>query len=109
MGLLIANVVSRPPTLLAKQAVTLDHVSGGRFDLGIGRLLTGDTADHAGPYYPYRDAAMAPPPVAGRIPVIVAAKSCSSIGFTDIVVYAPKPHERAMFDKVVNRLGDLRS
>jgi hypothetical protein len=30
-------------------------------------------------------------------------------GFTDIVVYAPKPHERAVFDKVVNRLGDLRS
>jgi hypothetical protein len=49
------------------------------------------------------------PPVAGRIPLIVAAKSCSSIGFTDIVVYAPKPHERAVFDKVVNRLGDLRS
>lgn len=36
VGLLIANVVFRRPTVLAKQAVTLDHVSAGRFDLGIG-------------------------------------------------------------------------
>lgn len=36
VGLLIANMVFRRPTVLAKQAVTLDHVSGGRFELGIG-------------------------------------------------------------------------
>lgn len=36
VGLLIANMVFRHPTLLAKQATTLDHISGGRFDLGIG-------------------------------------------------------------------------
>jgi alkanesulfonate monooxygenase SsuD/methylene tetrahydromethanopterin reductase-like flavin-dependent oxidoreductase (luciferase family) len=36
VGLLIANAVFRRPTVLAKQAVTLDHISGGRFDLGIG-------------------------------------------------------------------------
>jgi alkanesulfonate monooxygenase SsuD/methylene tetrahydromethanopterin reductase-like flavin-dependent oxidoreductase (luciferase family) len=26
----------REPTMLAREAVTLDHVSGGRFELGIG-------------------------------------------------------------------------
>lgn len=36
VGLLIANMVFRHPTVLAKQATTLDHVSRGRFDLGIG-------------------------------------------------------------------------
>jgi alkanesulfonate monooxygenase SsuD/methylene tetrahydromethanopterin reductase-like flavin-dependent oxidoreductase (luciferase family) len=36
IGLLIANVVIRRPTLLTKQAVTIDHVSAGRFELGIG-------------------------------------------------------------------------
>ncbi|WP_328989582.1 LLM class flavin-dependent oxidoreductase [Kribbella sp. NBC_01245] len=36
IGLLIANVVFRRPTVLAKQAISIDHVSGGRFDLGIG-------------------------------------------------------------------------
>jgi len=36
VGLLIANMVFRRPTVLAKQALTLDHISGGRFDLGIG-------------------------------------------------------------------------
>jgi alkanesulfonate monooxygenase SsuD/methylene tetrahydromethanopterin reductase-like flavin-dependent oxidoreductase (luciferase family) len=45
VGLLIANVALRRPTLLAKQAVTLDHVSGGRFELGIGSGLW--PADHA--------------------------------------------------------------
>lgn len=204
VGLLIANVVFRRPTLLAKQAVTLDHISGGRFDLGIGaglwptdhamagvpmwsarerserlgefvgvvdRLLAGDTADHAGPYYPYQDAAMTPAPVADRIPIIVAANGPKGlalaaehgdgwvtfpgaaaeedfyqasiervrrldgrpsrrillaygaitpwsdpdafprlvdryrdIGFTEIVCYAPKPEERAVFDRAVTRL-----
>ena len=39
VGMLIANVVFRRPTVLAKQAVTLDHISGGRFELGIGAGL----------------------------------------------------------------------
>jgi alkanesulfonate monooxygenase SsuD/methylene tetrahydromethanopterin reductase-like flavin-dependent oxidoreductase (luciferase family) len=36
VGLLIANIVFRHPAVLAKQAMTTDHISGGRFDLGIG-------------------------------------------------------------------------
>jgi hypothetical protein len=32
-----------------------------------------------------------------------------AIGFTEIIVYAPKPQERAVFDKVVTRLDDLKS
>jgi len=30
------------------------------------------------------------------------------IGFDEIVCYAPKPHEQAVFDKVTNRLDDHR-
>ena len=45
VGLLIANLAYRRPTVLAKQAVSIDHVSGGRFDLGIGSGLW--PADHA--------------------------------------------------------------
>ena len=106
VGLLIANMAYRRPTVLAKQAISLDHVSGGRFDLGIGsglwpadhamagvpfwapreraarlaefvgvldRLLAGDTADHDGEYYPYHDAAVSPATLQARIPIIVAA------------------------------------
>ncbi|GAA1694282.1 LLM class flavin-dependent oxidoreductase [Fodinicola feengrottensis] len=106
IGLLIANLAYRQPAPLAKQAVTLDHISGGRFELGIGsglwpadhamagvpywpgperadrlaefvgsvdRLLGGDTSDHSGAYYSYRDAAMSPGPVQDRIPLLVAA------------------------------------
>jgi alkanesulfonate monooxygenase SsuD/methylene tetrahydromethanopterin reductase-like flavin-dependent oxidoreductase (luciferase family) len=115
VGTLIANAVFRRPTVLAKQAVTLDHVSGGRFELGIGsglwptdhamsgvawwdaaeraerlgefvgivdRLLSGDTADHDGPHYPYRDAAMTPGPIQDRIPLIVAANGPKSLAVT---------------------------
>jgi len=213
VGLLIANMVFRRPTVLAKQAVTLDHVSAGRFELGIGsgvwptdhgmsgvpmwtpreradrlaefvaivdRLLSGDLADHAGDYYSYQDAAMTPAPVQVSIPLIVAANAPAAlavvagyahgwvtfpgaateqefyeasikristlerlsgdraplrklllaygaitpwsapdalaklvdryqgIGFDEIVCYAPKPHERAVFDSSVANLDALR-
>jgi alkanesulfonate monooxygenase SsuD/methylene tetrahydromethanopterin reductase-like flavin-dependent oxidoreductase (luciferase family) len=39
VGLLVANMIFRQPTVLAKQAVTLDHISAGRFELGIGSGL----------------------------------------------------------------------
>ena len=217
VGLLIANVVLRQPTLLAKQAVTLDHISSGRFELGIGsglwpadhamagvpqwngreragrlaefagivdRLLSGDVGDHRGTYYAYHDAAMSPAPLQPRIPIIVAADGPRALavtaahgdawvtfpgaapeeefhraaiergrtldrlceererdpstlrrillaygaidpwaspdgfarlveryrdaGFDEIVGYAPKPHEQAVFDEIAGRLGDHR-
>jgi alkanesulfonate monooxygenase SsuD/methylene tetrahydromethanopterin reductase-like flavin-dependent oxidoreductase (luciferase family) len=112
VGLLIANMVFRRPTVLAKQAMTLDHISGGRFELGIGsgvwpadhgmsgvpmwspkerverlaefvgivdRLLAGDVEDHSGPYYSYDSASMTPGPVQSRIPLIVAANAPKSL------------------------------
>ncbi|HEU5157694.1 MAG TPA: LLM class flavin-dependent oxidoreductase [Streptosporangiaceae bacterium] len=36
LGVLVANQILRPPAQLAKQAIALDHLSGGRFELGIG-------------------------------------------------------------------------
>ena len=213
VGLLIANVVLRRPTLMAKQAVTLDHISAGRFDLGVGsglwptdhamsgvpmwtpreraerlaefvavvdRLFCGNVEDHNGTHYWHRQAAMSPAPVQDPIPLIVAANSqrslavaaehaqgwvtfpgtaaesdfhqasigrirtldrlrrdraplrkillaygavtpwsspdgfvalvdrYRSIGFDEIICYAPKPDERAVFDKVVATLDAWR-
>lgn len=212
VGLLIANMVFRHPTVLAKQATTLDHVSRGRFDLGIGsgvwptdhgmagtpvwtarertdrlaefvavvdRLLSGDVTNHDGPHYPYTLAAMTPGTVQERLPLIVAANApralavvaahadgwvtfpgaaaedefyaksvdrgraldealggreirrillaygqidpwasedgfarlverYSKIGFNELVVYAPKEHELAVFEKVAARLDSCR-
>ncbi len=213
VGLLIANMVFRRPTVLAKQAVTLDHISDGRFDLGIGsgvwptdhamsgvamwtprergdrlaefvfiveRLLSGNVEDHTGGYYPYQQAAITPAPVQTPIPLIVAANAPKAlvvaadyahgwatfpgsaseedfyhasikrigtlgqlrrdraplrkillaygaltpwssqdsfaklveryqqIGFDEIICYAPKPNERATFDKVVTNLDAWR-
>lgn len=212
VGLLIANMVFRHPTVLAKAATTLDHVSGGRFDLGIGsgvwptdhgmagtpvwtarertdrlaefvavldRLLSGDVTDHEGPYYPYTLAAMTPGTVQERLPLIVAANApralavvaahadgwvtfpgaateeefhaksverakaldeglagreirrillaygqidpwasvdgfarlverYQAIGFNELVVYAPKEHELAVFEQVTAKLDSYR-
>lgn len=36
LGLLVAGVTYRHPSIFASQAVTIDHASNGRFDLGIG-------------------------------------------------------------------------
>lgn len=45
IGTLVSNPVLRPPALLAKEALTVDHLSGGRLELGIG---TGsEPLDHA--------------------------------------------------------------
>lgn len=36
MGVLVSSNTFRHPALLAKQAVTIDHISGGRLELGVG-------------------------------------------------------------------------
>jgi len=36
LGCMVSPVTFRPPALLARMAVTVDHVSGGRVDLGLG-------------------------------------------------------------------------
>lgn len=36
LGTMVANQILRPPAQLAKQAIALDHLSEGRFELGIG-------------------------------------------------------------------------
>jgi alkanesulfonate monooxygenase SsuD/methylene tetrahydromethanopterin reductase-like flavin-dependent oxidoreductase (luciferase family) len=36
LGTLVSPVTFRPPSVLAKNAVTVDHISGGRVELGVG-------------------------------------------------------------------------
>jgi alkanesulfonate monooxygenase SsuD/methylene tetrahydromethanopterin reductase-like flavin-dependent oxidoreductase (luciferase family) len=45
IGPLVSNIVLRPPALLARQALTVSELSGGRLDLGIGAGYA--PSDHA--------------------------------------------------------------
>ena len=44
LGTLVTSIVFRHPAVIAKQAITVDHISGGRLELGIG--AGGVPADH---------------------------------------------------------------
>ena len=87
LGPLVANGILRPPAVLARQALSVDHISGGRLELGLGAgYAAADRA--AGQDVPFADvvatvaAALRGDPVldgfpalapAGRIPLTVAA------------------------------------
>jgi alkanesulfonate monooxygenase SsuD/methylene tetrahydromethanopterin reductase-like flavin-dependent oxidoreductase (luciferase family) len=104
LGHLVLCSSFRHPGVLAKEAVSLDHLSGGRFELGLGwgsqpgelarfglpeesaatraarleeyltvlsALFSGASVDHDGAFYPLRGAQQNPPPLAGRIPILI--------------------------------------
>ena len=45
VGTLVTSIIYRNPAVIAKQALTVDHISGGRFTLGIG-VSSPDDMDH---------------------------------------------------------------
>lgn len=60
IGTLVSNPVLRPPAMLARLATTVDHLSGGRLELGIGTGIAGFDRDATGtPYWPISSASPA--------------------------------------------------
>jgi probable F420-dependent oxidoreductase len=99
----------RNPLVLAKELATLDHLSGGRMELGIGagwleeefeavgvpfggrgkrvdetidamrRLWADRSASFAGEVFAFDDVALNPKPVGGAIPIVVGGQSNAAI------------------------------
>jgi probable F420-dependent oxidoreductase len=106
-GVLI--VPERPALLTAKEVMTLDHISGGRFDLGVGvgwsaeeyaalgvpwdgrgrrtdeyieamrSVWTNDVATYRGDHVVFENAVLRPAPVNGTVPIIVGGDSLAAM------------------------------
>lgn len=59
LGVMVSGVMLRHPALIAKMAVTLDHLSGGRAICGLGAGWFGQEADMYGIPWPSRDERLA--------------------------------------------------
>lgn len=56
VGTLVSNPVLRPPDLLAREALSVDHLSGGRLELGIGTgIAPFDHSATGSPYWSVRE------------------------------------------------------
>jgi len=96
LGPMVSSLTLRNPAMLARAAMTLDHISGGRFDLGMGAggapldhsmtgvseftpderadlLTAGAASAPAGGRYQVEGAQLHPSPVQQPLPITVAA------------------------------------
>jgi alkanesulfonate monooxygenase SsuD/methylene tetrahydromethanopterin reductase-like flavin-dependent oxidoreductase (luciferase family) len=73
-GMLVLGVTYRHPAVVAKMAATIDHVSGGRLELGMGAAwyeLAQETTTFEGKHFQLKDARLEPKPVQEHLPLVI--------------------------------------
>jgi alkanesulfonate monooxygenase SsuD/methylene tetrahydromethanopterin reductase-like flavin-dependent oxidoreductase (luciferase family) len=100
LGTLVSPATFRHPSELSKVAVTADHVSGGRVELGLG---TGwNEAEHAAYGFPF-------PPMGERMKILAEQLELISRQWADDGPIQPKPVQRPRPNLIVGGRGGPRS
>lgn len=123
IGCLVHAIGYRNPNLLADMARTIDHISGGRFILGLGTgYLEQDFAEYGFPFTSQKErslelaaklpiikdrlAALNPPPLR-KMPILIAAMG-EKIGLPTVARHADIWHVYGTADQVQAKIGKLK-
>src|SRR5438309_9632947 len=79
LGTLVSPATFRHPSVLAKMAVTADHISGGRVELGLGAGWYGD--DHSRYGFPFPETAVRMRMLAEQLEIVHRQWSDESFSF----------------------------
>jgi F420-dependent oxidoreductase-like protein len=113
LGTLVSPVTFRHPSVLAKTAVTVDHVSGGRVEVGIGAGWY--QADHAQYGFPFADTKVRMQMLAEQLEILHRSFKEETFSFTgehytlEDCHAEPKPVQRPHLPVIVGGRGGPKS
>ncbi|MFC7496985.1 MULTISPECIES: LLM class flavin-dependent oxidoreductase [unclassified Nocardioides] len=92
LGTLVSNPVLRSPAVLARQALSVEHISGGRLELGLGAGYAASDHDAAGvPSWSATERAARFASCVVTVDAVLRGDSARSADASELPVLAPRP------------------